>query len=73
MEPYRPRTNGHSKQIVIEISVAEKELRPTGWVRPASAAVKAENYNRASSISAGRAYREIIRRFRPKGSSRHME
>ena len=35
------RTNGHSKQIVIEISVADKELRPVGWVRPASAAVKA--------------------------------
>ena len=32
--------------------------------------VTQENYNRASSISAGRAYREIIQRFRPKGSSR---
>jgi hypothetical protein len=34
------RNNGHSKQIVMEIKVAGKELRPVGWVRPASAAVK---------------------------------
>jgi integrase len=31
--------------------------------------VTQENYNRASSISAGRAYREVIQRFRPKGPS----
>jgi hypothetical protein len=34
------RNNGHSKQIVTEIKIAGKELRPVGWVRPASAAVK---------------------------------
>jgi hypothetical protein len=33
--------------------------------------VALENYNRATSISAGRAYREIIRRFRPQSNGGH--
>ena len=35
--------------------------------------VALENYNRATSISAGRAYRAIIQRFRPKSNSDHTD